>query len=323
MTYQMKYLTIFTPTYNRAYLLPRLYNSLLAQKNKNFEWIIIDDESSDDTQNVVNAFLLNDNEFPIIFESQKHGGKHRAINRALEIAQGDFFFIVDSDDYIVENAVELLYKWSTEIQSEMVCGISGLKMLVTRNERICKSMQWKDKKYIVAGNLEREKYGLLGDMAEVYKTDIMRANRFPEFENEYFVTENVCWNAIAAKGYKLLWFNEVIYMCDYLKDGLTQNGANAIQGHINNYRGFIYYILENKTIKNSYNFTFDFLEYEKTARYLKKTYKERVNELGMHLPQYLLYRFVQVPVFFIFIKSKRLFQRLVYYVIQLIKSQMK
>ena len=73
-----------------------------------------------------------------------------------------------------------------------------------------------------ASSLERRKLHIEGDKAEVFDVEVLKAHPFPEFDGEYFVTEAVCWNAIAANGYKIRWYHEPIYYCEYLEDGLTK-----------------------------------------------------------------------------------------------------
>ena len=118
-------ITVFTPTYNRGALLRRLYESLLAQTVYDFEWLIVDDDSADDTESVVHAFVKGETRFPIRYYKQKHGGKHRAMNLAVQLAKGKYFFPVDSDDWLPENAIELLISWLKEIQGvPSLCGVA-------------------------------------------------------------------------------------------------------------------------------------------------------------------------------------------------------
>ena len=114
-------ITVFTPTYNRAHLLPRLFQTLKMQTVQDFEWIIVDDASNDDTETVVQQFREEKTLFPIRYYKQKRGGKHRAINLAVELAAGSYFFIVDSDDWLPENAIELIIGWLQEIQGVPSC----------------------------------------------------------------------------------------------------------------------------------------------------------------------------------------------------------
>lgn len=229
--------TIFTPIYNRAYIIENLYQSLLRQTSFNFEWLILDDGSTDNISMIVNQWIKNTQKFEIRFYSQKNGGKHRAINRGVQLARGSAFFIVDSDDYLTDDAVEIISKYWEPIEDKQeFAGVSGLKM--HKNEQVIGGSLC-FAKFVDATNLERDKYGLQGDKAEVYKTDILKMFPFPEYEGENFITEAVVWNEIAYQGYKIRWFNRGIMVCDYLADGLT---ARGIQLFIDNPKGWSDYI---------------------------------------------------------------------------------
>jgi len=89
--------------------------------------------------------------------------------------------------------------------------------------------------YIDSSNIQRRKNHLLGDKAEIYKTKILKKYLFPEFEGETFVTEGVVWNKIALDGYKIRWFDKIIYIGNYLNDGLTKNLDNLRHNNINGY----------------------------------------------------------------------------------------
>lgn len=215
-------ITIFTPTYNRANLLERLYNSLLAQTDKDFEWLIVDDGSTDGTQDYVASICSQENPFEIIYVQQTNGGKHRAINRGVQLARGELFFIVDSDDYLLDDAVKKLSEWAKSLdRTKKWAGISGAR---GHSETEFIGRVYEKEPYIDAKNTERDKLGLTGDKAEAYFTQILRAYPFPEFEGENFITEEVVWNAIAKDGYYIRWFSQIIYICEYLGDGLTNSG---------------------------------------------------------------------------------------------------
>lgn len=216
----MHYTTIFTPTYNRRELIDNLYHSLLAQTDKNFEWLIIDDGSTDDTEKYFSELTSKPQPFPIRYLKQVNGGKHRAINKGVQNANGELFFIVDSDDYLTENAIEKINQWITTLDnSHKWAGISGLRGF-SKDSVVG---QHSDFSYIDAKNNERRKYNLLGDKAEVYFTDVLKQHPFPEIPGENFISEEIVWNAIARDGYYLRWFNEIIYICDYLEGGLTKD----------------------------------------------------------------------------------------------------
>ena len=103
-------ITIFTPVYNRAGLLPRLFDSLKRQTCQKFEWIAIDDGSTDNTLEVLQELRTRGGaEFSVTVIHTENGGKHRAINRAVREAHGEYFTCLDSDDYLIPQAVEHYY----------------------------------------------------------------------------------------------------------------------------------------------------------------------------------------------------------------------
>ena len=215
----MMKITVFTPTYNRGYLLDKLYKSLLKQTNTDFEWLIIDDGSNDNTSSIINKFI-DDDKIRIRYFYQENGGKHRAINKGLDIAEGELFFIVDSDDTLIPTAIELvLEKYKSVENCPEFAGISFNKGY-SEKEIVGEtfSSEFKD-----CTNLERGRNNILGDKSEIYRTEILRNIKFPEIEGENFMSEIVLWNEVARQGYKLRWYNEIIYICNYLEDGLTVN----------------------------------------------------------------------------------------------------
>ena len=286
-------ITVFTPAYNRAHLLPRLFHTLKLQTNLAFEWLIIDDDSADDTESVVQIFIKEETEFPIRYYKQKHGGKHRAMNLAVKLAKGQYFFPVDSDDWLPENAIELIIDWLKEIQGvPSLCGVAGQKALAD-GKPVGNSFE--NERSVDASSLERKKLHIEGDKAEVFATEVLREHPFPEFDGEYFVTEAVCWNAVAADGYKLRWYQEPVYYCEYLEDGLTKTGANDLSGHIANFQGYSYYVRQSLKVKNRLDSYRDYVEFEKTCDAMGLTVPERAEALNLGKTAYLLHRGLIIP----------------------------
>ena len=116
-------ITVFTPAYNRAHTLPRTLESLIKQENKNFKWLIVDDGSADNTQELISEWINEKNNFNIRYYKKENGGKCRAINYALDLAQGELFFTVDSDDYLTDDAIEKVLMWFEQIDNEKIVGI--------------------------------------------------------------------------------------------------------------------------------------------------------------------------------------------------------
>lgn len=150
-------ITVFTPTYNRAYILPKLYASLRTQTSDNFEWVIVDDGSTDETKRLVTGWLSDNNKFCVRYYNRENGGKHRAINFGVQVARGELFFIVDSDDYLTPDAVETLILWEASIKNDdKFCGVAGEKASIRDGSIIGNPVS--SGEYIDATALEREYY---------------------------------------------------------------------------------------------------------------------------------------------------------------------
>lgn len=232
-------ITVFTPAYNRGNLIERLYRSLQRQTFTDFEWVVVDDGSTDDTEVRFARFCREENKFPIRYVKTKNGGKHRAINCGLKMAAGDLFFIVDSDDYLTDDALEgidLVEKSIPEDRKTEFCGVCGLKSY-ENSSMIGQSFSGE---YLDITVLERKKYGITGDKSEVFYTSILQRYPFPEFEGERFMTECVVWDKIAADGYKMRFYNRISTVCNYLEDGLTSQGGTLFQRNPKGYGLYLY-----------------------------------------------------------------------------------
>ncbi len=219
--------SICTPTYNRKNLLENLYKSLLTQTNNDFEWIIIDDGSKDDTEEYVQKIIQENNKFKIRYYKQKNGGKHRAVNKGIEVAKGQVFAIVDSDDVLTENAVETIKKGFSEIK-KVNKKFAGVAFQRGKNKELAIGKTFKGE-YIDAPSTERTRLKIEGDKFEVFYTKILKENKFPEIENEKFMTEAILWTRIANQGYIIRWYNDIIYLCEYLDGGLTDSRERLIK----------------------------------------------------------------------------------------------
>lgn len=234
-------LTVFTPTYNRGYIIEKLYHSLQRQSFLDFEWIVVDDGSTDNTETLFATITQEENPFPIRYVKTENGGKHRAINTGVSMAAGELFFIVDSDDYISDDALEQIDQMERLIPAEQkgqfagVCGLRGYDL----NTPIGTTFNGE---ILDITTLERVKHKITGDKAEVFYTHIMKQYPFPTFEGEKFLTECVVWDKIAAAGFKLRFFNRIIWICNYLPDGLT---SHLEELNVKNPQGWGLYIYQN------------------------------------------------------------------------------
>jgi len=211
--------TVCTATYNRAKLMHRVFDSLMRQTFKDFEWLIIDDGSTDNIQEIVEEFQKK-SWFPIRYIYKENGGKHTAINRGVKEAKGELFLIFDSDDWCVENALERFdYHWKQIDNKEKFSSIASLSKDTNGNV-----IGQKFPKDIFDSNLIDIyfKYGVSGDKWILMKTDIMKKYPFKEFQNEKFIAESSVWHKI-AKDYKTRFINEILLLPEYQPNGLSSD----------------------------------------------------------------------------------------------------
>ncbi|MFQ7001962.1 MAG: glycosyltransferase family A protein [Clostridium sp.] len=288
-----KYLvTIFTTTYNRAELLKRLYESLKEQSDKDFEWIIVDDGSKDNTKEVVQGFI-KEKIIPIKYLKKENEGKHIAINVGCDMAEGELFFIVDSDDYIPKEAIEEVKRDWKKYRNNT--GIAGLVYLKAWKNGNLMGRKFEKDEFISNHVKEYNKGGVWGEKLKILRTEIFRKNKFPKYENEKYVGEHVLWIEVSRK-YDLVYINKVLYIAEYLEDGLTMAGRKLrIENPLGGIKGAQVLMqkdmclklrIKNNLLYSSYSF---FAE-----RTLKEIYKGAVQKflLTLELPfGYVLYRY--------------------------------
>lgn len=211
-------ISVFTPTYNRKELLKKLYLSLLEQTDKNFEWIIVDDGSCDDTKALVSEWI-SQNHIPIKYSYQQNSGKHIAFNNGIDLANGKLFFCVDSDDFLPNDAIENIRKLYACELFESTIGIIALKsdtqgnLLSEKFPANIKSSTTYDL---------TNKYHCPGEKTIIYKTDILKNHPFPTVQNEKFIGECVLYDSLDKFG-KMLLLNKVLTICEYQENGLSNN----------------------------------------------------------------------------------------------------
>ena len=227
-------LTLFTPAYNRANTLPRLYESLLAQSCFDFEWLIIDDGSSDETARTVGGFD-GGGKFPVRYVYKENGGKHTAHNLALQEARGDWFLCIDSDDILTPNAVEDVLAAAKDLPENT--GIASYK----------KEFDGRMLGGPFPEGLRYEKMYRLslihhcgGEFAYAFPTEYARRFPFPVFSGERFMGECVVYDRMDAVGQMYL-LPKVTMVCEYLPDGCSGQFTRLIK---NNPRGFCLYYMQ-------------------------------------------------------------------------------
>ena len=229
----MKKLTVFTPTYNRAYCLHLLYESLCRQRSDDFMWLIIDDGSSDGTADLVGQWQLS-SKFPIEYVYKENGGMHTGHNSAYARIQTELNVCIDSDDYLPDNAIDRMLELWAEHGSDDYAGMVGLD--ATPEGRIVGNQFPDDLKSSTYTDLSRL-YNATGDKKLVYRTEVTKKyDPYPTFGDEKFVP--LYMPVLIDKDFPLLCFNEVFCIVDYQTDGSTLNIFNQ---YFRNPRGFWHY----------------------------------------------------------------------------------
>lgn len=220
--------TVFTPTYNRAHLLGRAYESLRGQAAPPpFEWVVVDDGSTDGTAALVGGWA-EAAPFPVRYVRQPNGGKHTAVNRGVREASGELFLILDSDDRLAPGALATVWRHWTSVPAAARDGFAGVVGLCARptGEVIGDAFP---EPVLDTDVLEvRTRLRVRGDKAEVYRVDVLRAHPFPE-DLGRFVTEGLVWNRIARR-YRVRCVNEVVAFADYQSGGLSAQSVQLRAG---------------------------------------------------------------------------------------------
>lgn len=234
----MSAVTIFTPTYNRAYTLPKLYTSLCRQTSMDFEWLIVDDGSTDHTGKLVREWQ-QEAPFIIRYEWQPNGGKMRAHNHGVKLCRTPYFLCVDSDDFVDDHCVEqILSQLSLIERHDEVAGIIAYKAIRKRDGQYRVAKQFPLFGLIRRSALQEK--GFRGEMAMLFKTEVLRRYPFPEIEGEKFVSEEYVYSQIDRE-YRFLAIREVWNYCEYMDDGYTHNVRRVIR---ENPKGFALLFLQ-------------------------------------------------------------------------------
>lgn len=213
-------ITVLTPTFNREGVLRSLWDSLQKQTVKDFEWLVVDDGSTDGTKNLITQ-LQEKSDFPIRYIYKSNGGKHTALNVGIQTICSELTFIVDSDDCVTDDAVESILKIHKKYRSQNnICGYAFLRAFPDGKVNGKKfDVDEKIGSYIDV-RVNGDDTG--ADKAEVFKTHCLKEFPFPEYPNEKFLGEDLVWVRMARK-YEMVHINKAIYVGNYLEDGLTNN----------------------------------------------------------------------------------------------------
>lgn len=226
-------ITILTPTYNRKELLQRLYKSLCEQTCREFQWLVIDDGSTDSTQEQMEK-IIKQEKICVDYKRKENGGKHTALNYAHPYIKGKYVVIVDSDDLLTQDAVEkIIKKWEQYDLDSTVAGITFQKGKIETGQPFDNSIKGEYRSTFT----EETNKGMHGDHCETVRSELFENFEFPEFNDERFIAEGAMWYSI-TKGYKVVYTDEIVYLAEYLEDGLTKSGRML---HIKNPKGCMWH----------------------------------------------------------------------------------
>lgn len=236
--------TVFIPTYNRASLLPRAFASLEAQTYRNFEVVIVDDGSTDDTEAVVAAWLGRV-DVPVVYAKQPNRGKYAAHNAGVELARGAFFVLLDSDDRLLPDTLErILRHWESipEDRRSRFAGVEGLVESMDGKRRLTEPYPESpfDASYLdIVYRLD-----IGGDKKQAIRTEILRRYPYPLFSGERDIRDSLTWKRI-AHDYVFRCVNEPLQQVEYQANGLTSNRFGV---RMQSPRGFQLFYLEDLTL---------------------------------------------------------------------------
>lgn len=247
---------VFTPTYERAYILPKLYESLCSQTSQDFIWMVVDDGSTDGTEELVRSWV-DRGDLRIDYVRVANGGKPRAINLGVARCENPLFFVVDSDDWLVPTAIEHVLKvWRTIKGDDRYAGIVALR----GTDESTPMVTWmpegaKDVKYWDLF----ETMGFAGDTSLIHRTAVLRDYPYEVAPGELFIAETSVYYRLDER-YVMLADNTILTICHYLEDGLTQNfAANAKRSPVGYWKHKRYCASRSTTLKGRFRETLLYL----------------------------------------------------------------
>jgi glycosyltransferase involved in cell wall biosynthesis len=218
---QILKVTVFTPTYNRAHIIEQLYRSLQRQTCFDFEWLVVDDGSQDHTDTLFDGWRAEENSFPIRYFKKENGGKCSAINYGLELAQGELFFTVDSDDYLTDDAIEKVIFWEAGLpKDKQYCGLAG--NLGTSPTETPNTLF--EGPYLDGSALSRYR-GIDGERAMVFYTEIHRRYLYPVFPNA-FVTFIMVFTSLVLPCFS------IVPSTFFIKFSINAGTPKSIEGEV-------------------------------------------------------------------------------------------
>lgn len=275
-----KRITVFTPAYNRADLLPNLYGSLLRQNSRDFQWLVIDDGSTDNTREVVEAWI-REGKIDIQYVWKENGGLHTGYNKAIDCMDTELSICIDSDDYLTDDCIETVLKFWDENKEENIAGLIGLDIRPDSSVigGLLPDMKTVDPLWLTEMDAGDRKYVIRNDCyRKVYPMPVFVGEK--NFNPHYLVLK-------LCKDYKFLVFNKPLCVVNYQPDGMS---ANIFKQYLNSPRSFAQY---RKVIMENPNTSFPYLV-KTTIHYVSSSILSRNKHFVRESPKKLL-TFLMIP----------------------------
>ncbi len=215
-----KLITVFTPTYNRKDCIHRCYESLQRQSSHNFEWLIIDDGSTDNTEELIRKWQQEEHRFPIRYCYKENGGLHTGYNKGIELAQTELFLCIDSDDWMPDDAIERIERIWSKISG---CGYAGIMGIDRYEDGRCVGGMFPEDVSEMFLYEKLTKYKIPGDKKMIHRTELLKkVAPMPTFPGEKFFNPSYMMYQLDQFG-KLYVTNDCFCIVDYQPDGMSSN----------------------------------------------------------------------------------------------------
>ena len=288
----MKTLTVFTLTYNRGYCIHKCYESLLRQTCDDFEWLVVDDGSTDDTRLIVERWI-QEARIPIHYIYKENGGMHTGYNVAYDNIFTELAVAIDSDDYMTDDAVEKIVNFWEQNKEEQYAGLICLD--ITEDGKVIGTELPKVKSATVYDLYYR--MGVKGDKKEVYRPELIRGFHSPVFPGEKLFSTRYKYFMVDLT-HKMLIFNEPVVIVEYMPDGYTRNIIKLYKKNLNSYIFYRKFIMTypNATLLHRYTSAIHFVAeslLSKDLNFLRNSPKKLLTLLAFPLG-ILLYFFILI-----------------------------
>lgn len=215
-----KLITVFTPTYNRKDLISHCYKSLQDQTSYNFVWLIIDDGSTDHTDELIHKWQKEEKRFEIRYDYKENGGLHTGYNRGIELADTELFVCIDSDDWMPPDAIEKIELIWSKVSNKAYVGVMGIDQYENGN---CVGGKFPDNVHEMYLYEKMTKHKIPGDKKMIHRTALLKkVAPMPIFPGEKNFNPSYLMYQLDRFG-KLYVTNDCFCIVDYQPDGMSSN----------------------------------------------------------------------------------------------------